>query len=171
MTRDVCFSLTGPAANHSPGVAIAGALITVILGYVAVADWLAKYPTPTSELARLDGNVSIAQEHLDHVVQMVEDHRKERGSYPETLDSLFSYAIVLDSLGTIMVDTSMVTVAVDPVGVGTRAQRRLLYHVSPDRQQYDVFSLGRDGKAGTSDDIRARLPDSLRRTSGYQPGL
>ena len=50
-----------------------------------------------------------------------------------------------------------------------RMDRNYQYLVAPDGSGYRLFSVGRDGKPGTGDDIHPLVPDSLRGRTGLNP--
>jgi hypothetical protein len=56
-------------------------------------------------------------------------------------------------------------------GASFFAFRPYHYSLAGDGLSYDLFSVGRDGKPGTADDLRPELPDSLKARSGYRPAV
>lgn len=46
--------------------------------------------------------------------------------------------------------------------------RQYQYTLAPDGSSYDLYSVGRDGKPGTADDIRPLVPDSIADKSGLR---
>ncbi len=98
------------------------------------------------------------ERNLGDVVLALEEYQSKRHSYPESLQDLqrargpLHAAPILD------------------YGPGIfRIQRPFQYMVAPDGLSYDLFSVGPDGKPGTTDDIRPTVPDSLRGRIGLKP--
>jgi hypothetical protein len=116
-------------------------------------------------LWRLHGTASFdaalrtsVEQDLVKVVGALEGYRAEWHEYPRDLSLLGQGALSLGEVN--LTDRSS--------GLFT-ARHNYQYVRSPDGQTYDVFGVGRDRRAGTSDDVRPVLPDSVARRSGYRP--
>jgi hypothetical protein len=109
--------------------------------------------TPEMDRAR----VMIARRELGALVVELEHYHDQHGRYPATLQILVGAPIPHVFINTM--DHSD----------GVFRMQFYQYRVAPDSESYDLFGVGPDGIAGTADDVRPELPDSLRRHSGYRP--
>lgn len=171
----VSWALLVPRRNArvAVGIAVIGAVLNAGFGFVMATSWLAKHPlsAPTSTSDSLSGLFGATQGHLDRTAALVEEYRAAHGAYPDSLGQmLVPMGAVADS-GHIAADTSWAFPLLDPLSVVARNPRLFTYVVSADRQQYDLYSPGRDGKSPSSDDMRPMLSIEERHKSGYQPGL
>lgn len=98
------------------------------------------------------------QQDLVNVVQALEDYRAQWQEYPRELSTLTQGALALKAVN--LTDRSPGFLALP---------RRYQYVRSADGRTYDLFGVGRDRRAGTPDDVRPVLPDSLASRSGYRP--
>ncbi len=98
------------------------------------------------------------QQDLVNVVQALEDYRAQWQEYPRELSTLTQGALALKAVN--LTGRSPGFLALP---------RRYQYVRSADGRTYDLFGVGRDRRAGTPDDARPVLPDSLASRSGYRP--
>jgi hypothetical protein len=99
-----------------------------------------------------------AQRDLAKLVGSLEEYRTASGSYPPEL-AVFTRPPL-----------SLKFVNVQDFSGGVFVRPRLYqYQRSADGQTYDLYGVGMDGEAGTADDVRPELPDSVARRSGYRP--
>lgn len=140
-----------PRARLAGILAVAGVVVQLILGG-AILFWARDRPefvAAERESTGLD---------LGKVVAALEDFHAEHHAYPANLRVLLGYPIPL----------RMVNIT-DQSGGLSHLGQLYEYHLAPDGKSYDLFARGPDGKAGTDDDVRPRLTDSLAALSGYRP--
>ena len=139
-----------PRALRAAVLAVAGGLLNLV--GVGVILWRMQ-----SKPGYAMGMRMAAQQDLLNVVQALEAHRKKWRAYPERLSLLNS-------------GLSLRPVNLNDVSVGFPAfPREYIYLRSPDGRTYDLYGVGADRQAGTPDDVRPELPDSLKRRSGFRP--
>lgn len=95
---------------------------------------------------------------LGAVVVALEAYHQEQGAYPTRLETLIAVPNLLHPLN--IYDPSAGLAIPLPV---------YQYVRSADGRTYDLFAVGEDETAGTPDDLRPILSDSVRATSGYRP--
>lgn len=133
-------------------IAGTGALLNLV-GMMVFGAFFAKGSPATDEvLART------TRENLLKLVAAIDEHHAETGGYPRSLQILQRKLMPLEIMS--IYDQS--------AGVFSWP-RPYHYGVAPDEASFDLFAVGRDGKPGTSDDIRPDLPDSVKSRSGYRP--
>lgn len=167
----VSWALVAPRRHARIAIAIAvvGALLNAGFGFVVGSAWLAKHPLPTPEPP---SNMLVkTQQHLDLTAGLIEEYRATHGSYPASLEEMIAPMGTVPDSGHVVIDTSKVFPPVDPLSYAAGHPRLFTYVVSADRQQYDLYSPGRDGRTPSSDDMRPMLSPEVRKQSGYQPGL
>ena len=98
----------------------------------------------------------VISQDLAKVVGALEDYHAENNAYPATLKQLLGYPI----------PTRFVNIMDQSAGF---FGGEYSYARATDGASYDLYAKGPDGKAGTDDDIRPRLSDSLAAHSGYRP--
>ncbi len=140
-----------PKARLAGILATTGAVLQIGLGGL-MYFWLDKRPE-MAEARRIT-----AQQDMVKVVNALEDYHAEHNAYPHDLVTLVGYPIPTRFLN--ISDQSA-----GHLGLG----EQYLYVLSGDGLTYDLYARGSDGKAGTADDIRPRLTDSLATHSGYRP--
>lgn len=140
-----------PRALVAAAIGAGGALLN-LAGLIALAIMTVGSDRPEFALARR----AATQRGLVEVVAGLETYRRREGAYPTSL-----------GVFTERVDFRHPINPLDPSG-GFFPPRLFEYHPAEDRQTYQLFSMGPDKKAGTSDDIYPELPDSLREHSGLR---
>jgi hypothetical protein len=137
-----------PRARLAMGLGAGGALLNVA-AFLALA-WVGS----RHDAMRL-AQAQIVERDLGRLVVAIEAFRERTGEYPETLQALLGPL----RLGSVNI--------YDPTRGILRTQP---YEYARDREgrSYDVFSPGRDGMAGTADDIRPIVGDSID-APGYRP--
>jgi len=98
------------------------------------------------------------EQDLVNVVQALEQYRTEWGEYPRELSLLNQGALSLKQVNLVDRSPGLFTIP-----------RPYHYQRSPDGRGYDLFGVGPDRLAGTTDDVRPSLPDSLAHRTGYRP--
>lgn len=101
--------------------------------------------------------VTAARNDLGALVRALEKYREEQGAYPPSLVALQQRPAILR------------TINIYDQTAGLLKPRVYRYELAPGGESYDLYSLGADGQAGTPDDIRPVLPDSVAARSGYRP--
>jgi hypothetical protein len=140
-----------PRARLAGILAVAGAVCQLVFGAL-VLHWYSaspEYAKATQESTRLD---------LAKVVAALEDFHGEHHAYPANLQLLVGYPLPV----------RMINIT-DQSGGLRHLGQLYAYRLAPDGKSYDLFARGPDGQAGTDDDIRPRLDDSLAEHSGYRP--
>jgi hypothetical protein len=125
-----------------------GCLLTVAEGFVLV-----KFVSERPEFA--EARVELTRLDLATVVTAIEDYRARTGAYPRELQALVTRA-------------RLPMVNVIDRSASLLSQRTYQYVPARDGG-YDLFAVGVDGVAGTADDVRPALSDSLLQASGYRP--
>jgi hypothetical protein len=100
-----------------------------------------------------------ARDDLSKLVLELERYHSQTGHYPPNLQALVLGAIPIPPRFINIYDRTQ----------GAFRLRVYEYHLSADGTTYDLYSVGPDGQAHTSDDIRPVVPDSLRESAGYRP--
>jgi hypothetical protein len=139
-------------ALRAAAIAGTGALLNLV-GMVLFGAFALK-GNPATEAALAQA----ARDDLLELVTAIDEHRAEAGAYPPTLQVLQRQLMPL----------KIVNIYDQSAGVFTWP-RAYHYVVAPDETSFDLFAVGPDGQAGTPDDIRPELPDSVRPRSGYKP--
>jgi hypothetical protein len=98
------------------------------------------------------------QQDLARLVGALEEYRAEHGEYPASLVVFTQVPLSLK-----LVNVTDFSTRSFPV------PRLYVYQRSADGRRYDVYGVGHDGEAGTADDVRPELTDSVARHSGYRP--
>jgi hypothetical protein len=144
---------TRRGARRALAIAATGALLNIvgIIVFMAVLGGNDQFQ---------QANLAGIRRDLGEVVAALEEHHARTQSYPETLALLQLERGVLRPLQ---------TMDLGPGVVHLRLPQPFHYVVAPDGSSYDLFSVGPDGKAGTPDDIRPLVPDSLRDKTGLRP--
>ncbi len=138
-----------PRARLAVILGASGALLNLV-GAAAFSISLGSSPAGRTAIA------TVTQQDLVKLVFELERFRGTKGRYPASLREL---AQSLSNHPINIYDSS----------VGLGLPRVYTYRVAPDSQSYDLFAVGSDGKAGTADDLRPPIPDSLRSQTGYVP--
>lgn len=139
-------------ALRAAAIAGTGALLNLV-GIMVFGVYVAKgNPATDAALARA------AREDLLELVTAIDEHHGEAGAYPVSLQFLQRRLMPLE----------IVNIYDQSAGVFSWP-RPYHYVIAPDEGSFDLFAVGPDGKAGTPDDIRPQLPDSVRPRSGYKP--
>jgi len=141
-----------PRALVAAGIGAAGALLNVAA--LILFGFLADRNTPGLAEARLQ----ISRQQLGEVLTALEAFREEEGRYPPSL------MVMQRKFG-----LRRPVPILDPAG-GLFSMRPFQYQLAPDGASYDLYSVGRDGQAGTEDDIRPEVPDSMRGRVGLRGG-
>ncbi|HUF31310.1 MAG TPA: type II secretion system protein GspG [Gemmatimonadaceae bacterium] len=142
-----------PRAMTAAFVAAGGALLNII-AFVALTVFVTK-DTDIYSQAR---TVAV-QNDLLTLVREIEDFREENSAYPPSLSALQQRPAILR------------TINIYDQTAGVLKPRIYAYEPSADGRAYDLFSVGPDGEAGTADDIRPVLPDSLAARAGYRANI
>ncbi|HTO72663.1 MAG TPA: type II secretion system protein GspG [Gemmatimonadales bacterium] len=140
-----------PKAKLAGILAAAGALAQLGLGLVLLVRQQDKPETRVAQRA-------LTGRDLAKVVAALEDYHAEHHAYPARLDDLIGYPI----------PTRFVNILDNSSGF-FKLNEKYIYVLAPNSNSYDLYARGPDGKAGTDDDIRPRLSDSLLTHSGYRP--
>lgn len=138
-----------PRAKLAAAIAGAGALLN--LAGVMVAMFSMR-DNPLMKEARQRAT----RDDLGQLVLALERFRDKRGRYPLGLQEL-------------MQPVPIGLVNIYDQSSGTFIPRLYHYRRLADSTGYDVFAVGSDGTAGTPDDIRPQIPDSLLGRVGYRP--
>jgi hypothetical protein len=142
-----------PGARRASVIAATGALLNV-------AGMVLLLTTGMEQNGALrEGFIASIQQDLGRIVVALEEHHDETRSYPPSLPALNQARGPLRA------------VSITEMGPGVlrmRLSRNYQYILSPDGSGYYLFSVGRDGKPGTSDDIRPLVPDSLIGRTGLK---
>ena len=139
-----------PRAMTAAFVAAGGALLNIV-GFVAFTLFLTKDTDIYSQARTL-----AVQNDLLTLVREIESFREENGDYPSSLSALQQRPAILR------------TINIYDQTAGVLKPRIYAYEPSADGRAYDLYSMGPDGEAGTPDDIRPILPDSLAARAGYR---
>ena len=145
-----------PRARLAAAIGVAGFLVNCAAGFLLVLKG-AHDPTVAAALAA--GQARTARQDLAKLISAIDDYHARTGQYPPNL-----LALVGPSVPPRFLNISDQTNGTFPFPL-----RLYQYSVASDQRSYDVFAVGPDGLAHTADDIRAELPDSIRRHSGYRP--
>jgi hypothetical protein len=141
-----------PNAIRAGVISAVGAMLNFV-GLFALGFYLA---SGDGEITARAQEIAVQQD-LVKIVRALEEYHEETGAYPAALTDLQRRPAVLRTLNLF-----------DHTG-GVFRPRVYEYELSRDGTTYDLFSVGRDGEAGTEDDIRPVLPDSLAAVAGYRP--
>jgi hypothetical protein len=140
-----------PRALWAAGLAALGGLLNMVAAGVVL--W------------RLHGTAEFdaairrsVEQDLVNVVEALEGYHTEWHEYPRELSLLGQGALSLKAVN-----------LTDRSGGLFTARRNYQYVRSADGRTYDVFGVGSDRRAGTADDVRPILPDSLTGRIGYRP--
>lgn len=139
-------------ALRAAAIAGTGALLNLAGMIVFGSLFMEANPVTETELAR------VTQENLLELVIAIDGHHAEAGTYPTSLQILQRELMPL----------RIVNIYDQSTGVFTWP-RPYQYSIAPDEGSFDLFAVGPDRQAGTSDDIRPELPDSVRSRTGYKP--
>jgi len=139
-------------ALRAAAIAGTGALLNLVGMMVFGAFYMKENPITDAALAR------VIQENLLELVIAIDGHHAEAGAYPVSLQVLQRKLMPLQ----------IVNIYDQSTGVFTWP-RPYQYSIAPDEGSFDLFAVGPDRQAGTPDDIRPELPDSLRSRTGYKP--
>lgn len=131
-------------------VAAGGALLNIV-GFVAFTLFVSKDSDIYSQARTL-----AVQNDLLTLVREIETFREENGTYPPSLSALQQRPAILR------------TINIYDQTAGVLKPRIYSYEPSADGRTYDLYSVGSDGEAGTPDDLRPVLPDSLAARAGYR---
>lgn len=142
-----------PRAIRAAFLAGGGALLNVIVLF-GIGYYLGR-GTGAFDQAMTAG----AQKDLLTLVRELEQYHDEHDAYPPSLSALQQRPAVLR------------TINIYDQTAGLLTPRVYSYELARDGRSYDVFSVGPDGEAGTPDDIRPELPDSLATRARYRPGI
>ncbi len=125
---------------------VIGMLITVVI-YASMI-----YYTETSG-ATEDGFASIAQTQLNDLVKSIEFYKLQNGSYP-------------DSLHQIETKDSFISID-DPIQIFKRNKKSIIYQYRKVGNKYSLFSVSKDGKPNTADDIYPTLSNTDTSKMGF----
>jgi hypothetical protein len=140
-----------PRAMRAALIGGLGALLNVV-GMIALGVWAQRTTAYT------EAQATVTAQDLGKVAVELDRYRARNGEYPPNLQALLGGPIPLRLLN------------INDQSAGPfHLPRPYRYRVAPDGRSFDLFAVGPDGRAGTGDDIRPRLPDSLRARSGYRP--
>lgn len=140
-----------PRAITAAIIAGAGALLNVG-GLMAFGFFAAREQGLYSQAA-----VVAARNDLIALVHAIEEFHDENGAYPGSLTALQQRPAILR------------TINIYDRTAGALKPRPYRYQVAPNGDSYDLYSVGEDGEAGTPDDVRPVLPDSVAARAGYRP--
>ena len=142
-----------PNAIRAGILAGGGAMLNLVV-LMALTFYLAR----GDENGIFDQAVQVAtQQDLLKLVREVEAYREANDAYPPSLTALQRRPAVLR------------TINIYDQTAGVLTPRVYSYELARDGNSYDLYSIGADGEAGTPDDIRPVLPDSLAARAGYRP--
>ena len=141
-----------PRAMRAALIAGGGAMVN--LAGIFVAAWYI-----STEHGDVYDQVAVqrTQQDLLVLVRAIESYHEEHDAYPPSLSALQRRPAALRTINIF-----------DPMS-GVLEPRVYAYAVARDGRTYDLFSHGVDGTAGTPDDVRPVLPDSLASRAGYRP--
>jgi hypothetical protein len=140
-----------PRAMRAAVIGGLGALLNLV-GMIALGVWAQRTPMVA------DAQAMATREDLARVATELDRYRARTGDYPPTLQALLGGPIPLRFLN------------INDQSAGPfHLPRPYQYRVAPDGRSFDLFAVGPDGRPRTADDVRPRLPDSLRARSGYRP--
>jgi hypothetical protein len=139
-----------PRARVAIALGATGALLHVLA--VATIAWRMR-DTPVIREAQ----ALVVTNDLNTLVLALDDYRAKHERYPPTLPDLVGRPIPVRFIN------------IHDQSGGLLAQRLYEYRPSKDGDSFDLFALGPDGQAGTEDDLRPSLPDSVLARSGYRP--
>jgi hypothetical protein len=142
-----------PRAIKAAFSAAGGALLNILVLF-GIGYYLGK-GTGAFDQAMTAG----AQRDLLTLVRELEEYHGNHDAYPPSLSALQQRPAMLR------------TINIYDQTAGLLTPRVYSYELARDGRSYDVFSVGPDGEAGTPDDIRPELPDSLAAHAGYRPGV
>lgn len=140
-----------PRAITAALIAGAGALLNVG-GLMTLGFFAAREQGLYSQ-----AKVGATRNDLVALVHAIEAFHEENGAYPGSLTALQQRPAVLRTINIYDRTAS----ALKP--------RPYRYEVAPDGDSYDLYSVGEDGEAGTPDDVRPVLADSVAARVGYRP--
>ena len=142
-----------PKAIRAGIIAGGGAMLNVVV-LMALAFYLARGDGGDI----FDQAVQVAtQQDLLKLVNEIEAYREANDAYPPSLTALQRRPALLR------------TINIYDQAAGVLTPRVYSYDLARDGNSYDLYSIGVDGEAGTPDDIRPVLPDSLAARAGYRP--
>jgi Type II secretion system (T2SS), protein G len=147
-----------PHAMLAAGIAAAGALLNLGACFIKMAQYQRSPGYATAAVAA-------TSEDLAKLVPELEGYQAREGHYPSDLPSLlgnpFGNPLHWRAVNIYDHSGSWLSQIIQ--------QRVYEYHLAPGGDSYDLVSAGPDGVAGTPDDIRPALSDSMRAHSNYEP--
>ena len=141
-----------PHAIRAGIIAGGGAMLNIV-GLITLAFFITRDDEGVYSRAR---EIATRQDLLT-LVREIEEYREANDEYPPSLTALQRRPAVLR------------TINIYDQTAGVLTPRVYSYQVARDGGSYDLYSFGADGEAGTPDDIRPVLPDSLAARAGYRP--
>lgn len=141
-----------PRAMRAALIAGGGAMINLVGIFIAAWYISTEHGDVYDQVA-----VTRTQQDLLVLVRAIESYREEHDAYPPSLTALQRRPAALRTINIF-----------DPMS-GLLEPRVYAYSLARDGRTYDLFSSGADGEAGTPDDVRPVLPDSLASRAGYRP--
>jgi hypothetical protein len=141
-----------PRALRAALIAGGGALLNLV-GILGLTYYVSTRHSETYDRIA----VTRTQQDLATLVGHLEAYHEENAAYPPSLSALQRRPAVLRTIN-----------IYDQMG-GILSPRAYRYELSRDGRTYDLYSVGADGEAGTPDDVRPVLPDSLAARTGYRP--
>jgi Type II secretion system (T2SS), protein G len=143
-------------ARLAAAIGLGGVLLNFAAG-LAVALHNQRDPAVAAAIAK--AQAADARKDLAKLVAAIDEYHGRTGQYPP---SLFTLQTLMNAIHLLNVyDHTAAGVVFPP--------RFYQYTVASDHASFDVFAVGPDGLPHTADDIRAELPDSILRHSGYRP--
>ena len=143
-------------ARLAAAIGAGGVLLNFAAG-LAVALHNQRDPALAAAIAKVQA--ADARKDLAKLIVAIDEYHSRTGQYPP---SLFTLQTPMNAIHLLNIYDRTAGIVVFP-------PRFYQYTVASDRESFDVFGVGPDGLPHTADDIRAELPDSIRRDSGYRP--
>jgi hypothetical protein len=143
-----------PRAIRAALIAMTGALLNI------VAILLLGMGVGGKPGAALQARRDLTQTELLVVVVALEDYHTAEHAYPPSLQVLQRRML-----------PRRIVPTMDLSAGPLHLPHEYRYVVAPDGESYDLYAAGPDNVAGTADDIRPLLPDSIRVRSGYRPQI
>jgi hypothetical protein len=143
-----------PRAIRAALIAMTGALLNIVVMFLLGMGVGAK------PAAALQARHDLTQTELLAVVVALEDYHAAEHAYPPSLQVLQRRML-----------PRRIVPTMDLSAGPLHFPHEYRYVVAPDGETYDLYAAGPDNVAGTADDVRPLLPDSIRVRSGYRPPI
>jgi general secretion pathway protein G len=155
---EVCVGIRGNKLTGSTGFTLIEILIGI--GIVAVLTTIA-YPFYTEHLEKARIVRAIAE--IKDISERIDLYQLDTSAYPETLDAV-NYATLLDPWESSYQYLNIQTAT----GKGAMRKEKFLVPINTD---YDLYSMGKDGKTAPALTAKASKDDIIRANNGGYIGL